>query len=187
MACPAIFAIPSASRRIRHMATIDTRVGALLDRYYAHFDADELPIPVESIAVDLLGLVVEEDEALAVSGLLVPVDHHVWLNGREARQSPGRRRFTLAHEVGHWICHYEQGRVEPKYCRSEEIGVGVGRAREREANAFAAQLLMPEALVRREAAALRLNVHALARRFEVSLPAMKVRLQQLSLLPAYMQ
>jgi hypothetical protein len=46
---------------------------------------------------------------------------------------------------------------------------------------------MPENLVRREALTLRLNVHALARRFEVSLPAMKVRLQQLSLLPAYMQ
>ena len=52
---------------------------------------------------------------------------------------------------------------------------------------FAAQLLMPEPLVRREAAAVKLNLHALARRFEVSVPAMKVRLQQLSLLPAYMQ
>jgi hypothetical protein len=169
------------------MASNDPRVRTLLDRYYEHFSAAELPIPIESIAVDLLGLAVEEDDALGVSGMLVPVEHQIWLNGGEARQSAGRRRFTLAHEVGHWICHFEQGRVEPKYCRSEEIGVGVGRAREREANAFAAQLLMPESLVRREAAALRLNVHALARRFEVSLPAMRVRLQQLSLLPAYMQ
>jgi predicted transcriptional regulator len=169
------------------MATIDARAEALLKRYYEHFSADELPIPVESIAVDLLGLVVEEDEALEVSGILVPVEHQIWLNGREARQSSGRRRFTLAHEVAHWICHYEQGRVEPRYCRSEEVGVGAGKAREQEANVFAAQLLMPEALVRREAANLRLNVHALARRFDVSLPAIKVRLQQLSLLPAYMQ
>jgi Zn-dependent peptidase ImmA (M78 family) len=169
------------------MATIDSRVAALLERYYEHFSANELPIPVESIAVDLLGLVVEDDEALDVSGMLVPIDHQIWLNGREARQSSGRRRFTLAHEVGHWVCHYEQGRVEPKYCRSEEIGVGVGRAHEREANAFASQLLMPEELVRREAPLLRLNIHALAHRFEVSPPAMKVRLQQLSLLPAYMQ
>jgi hypothetical protein len=181
------FANPGISRRIVHMTTIDPRVADLIERYYEHFSADELPIPVESIAVDLLGLVVDEDEALEVSGMLVPVEYQIWLNGAEARQSAGRRRFTLAHEVGHWICHYEQGRAEPKYCRSEEIGVGVGRAREREANTFAAQLLMPEALVRREAPLLRLNVHALARRFDVSSPAMKVRLQQLSLLPAYMQ
>ena len=121
--------------------------------------------------------------------MLVPADQQIWLNGREARQSPGRRRFTVAHEIGHWICHFERGRFEPQYCRSEDIGVGIGigRTREREANAFASQLLMPEVLVRREAEALRLNVHALARRFEVSLPAMKVRLSQLSLLPSYMQ
>jgi hypothetical protein len=159
----------------------------LLNRFYAHFDEAELPIPVESIAVDLLGLEVEEDDGLEVSGMLLPADHQIWLNGREARQSPGRRRFTIAHEVGHWVCHFQQGRTEPKYCRSEEIGVGAGRAREREANTFAAQLLMPETLVRREVPLVRLNVHALARRFAVSAPAMKVRLEQLSLLPAYMR
>jgi IrrE N-terminal-like domain len=169
------------------MEKSNPRAAAVLERYYTHFEADELPVPIDSIAVDLLGLVVDEEDGLEVSGMLVPADHQVWLNGRESRQSPGRRRFTLAHEVGHWVCHYEQGRVEPTYCRSDVIGVGVGRAREREANAFAAQLLMPESLVRREAGALQLNILALAQRFEVSPPAMKVRLQQLALLPAYMK
>jgi Zn-dependent peptidase ImmA (M78 family) len=167
--------------------SVDPRVTALLERYYEHFASPELPVPVDSIAVDLLGLTVDEDDALDVSGMLVPDEHQIWLNGREARQSPGRRRFTLAHELGHWVCQYTEGRVEPRYCRAEEIGVGVGRKLEREANMFAAHLLMPEPLVRREAAAVKLNLHALARRFEVSVPAMKVRLQQLSLLPAYMQ
>jgi hypothetical protein len=166
---------------------VDPRVTALLERFYTHFPGDELPIPVDSIAVDLLGLTVDENDALEVSGMLVPTDHQIWLNGREARQSPGRRRFTLAHELGHWICQHEQGRVESHYCRSEDIGVGAGWTLEREANTFAAQLLMPEPLLRREAGVLKLNVHVLARRFEVSVPAMKVRLQQLSLLPAYMQ
>jgi hypothetical protein len=46
---------------------------------------------------------------------------------------------------------------------------------------------MPEVLIRREAEALRLNVLALAKRFEVSPPAMKVRLESLSLLPDYMR
>jgi len=52
---------------------------------------------------------------------------------------------------------------------------------------FAAHLLMPEPLVRLEAAAVKLNLLALARQFAVSVSAMKVRLQQLSLLPGYMQ
>ncbi len=149
--------------------SVDPRVTALLRR------------------VDLLGLTVDENDELDVSGMLVPKEHQIWLNGREARQSSGRRRFTLAHELGHWICQYEQGHVETRYCRADEIGVGVGRRFEREANKFAAQLLMPEPLLRREAIELKVNLHALARRFEVSVPAMKVRLRQLSLLPSYMQ
>lgn len=179
--------VTPGSRMGRMAERIDLRVTVLLDRFYEHFPSDELPIPVDSIAVDLLGLTVEEDDDLEVSGMLAPIEHQIWLNGREARQSSGRRRFTLAHELGHWICQYEQGQIEPRYCRSDEIGVGAGRKLEREANAFAAQLLMPEPLVRREAGELKVNVHALARRFDVSVPAMKVRLQQLSLLPAYMQ
>ena|SRR5213592_3516699 len=166
---------------------VDPRVDTLLKRYYDHFSADELPVPVESIAVDLLGLTVDEDDSLEVSGMLVPSDQQIWLNGVEARQSGGRRRFTLAHELGHWVCQYQAGRVEPRYCRSDDIGVEAGRKLEREANVFAAQLLMPADLLRREADALKLNVHALATRFSVSVPAMKVRLRQLSLLPAYMQ
>lgn len=163
------------------------RAAELIDRYYRHFKDPELPVPVDAIAVDLLGLVVDEDDALDVSGILVPAEKQVWLNGRESRSSEGRRRFTLAHELGHWICQYQEGLAETRYCRSEEIGVGVGRKLEREANAFAADLLMPASLVRREAEALKLNIHALASRFEVSLPAMRVRLEHLSLLPEYMR
>jgi hypothetical protein len=59
------------------------------------FGGAELPVPVESIAGDLLGLSVEEDE-LDVSGLLLPAQRRVFLNVAE---SPQRRRFTLAHAV----------------------------------------------------------------------------------------
>ncbi len=179
--------LPRGSRIRGVGESADPKVAALLQRYFEHFPGPELPVPVDSIAVDLLGLTVDENDDLDISGMLVPSDHQIWLNGREARQSSGRRRFTLAHELGHWVCQYEQGHVEPRYCRSDEIGVGVGRRLEREANTFAAQLLMPEVVLRREAAELKLNLHALARLFEVSVPAMKVRLQQLSLLPSYMR
>ena len=98
-------------------------------------------MPVESIAEDLLGLAVGEREDLEVSGMLLPAERQIWLN---ASESPARQRFTLAHELGHWVCQHLEGRSVPVFCRAAEVGVGEGRLLEREANVFAAELLMPE-------------------------------------------
>jgi hypothetical protein len=86
---------------------------------------------VEEIAEDLLGLSVAESEELQVSGVLLPAEREIWLNASEARERPGRRRFTIAHEVGHWICQCLEGRVAPSFCRSTDVGVGEGRQLER--------------------------------------------------------
>jgi IrrE N-terminal-like domain len=99
----------------------DPRAGELLELYRAVFGGDELPVPVESIAEDLLGLAVEERELDGVSGLLYPAERQVYLN---AADSPARRRFTLAHEVGHWVCQCLEGRGAPVMCRAEEVGLG---------------------------------------------------------------
>jgi len=70
----------------------------------------EVPVPVEAIAEDLCGLVVEENNGLDVSGMLIPSERRIVLN---AGESPQRRRFTLAHEVGHFVgdIHKLDGRV----------------------------------------------------------------------------
>lgn len=49
----------------------DPRAGVLRRRYHELFDDPELPVPVERIAEDLLGLSIEEAE-LDVSGMLLP-------------------------------------------------------------------------------------------------------------------
>ncbi|MGH3005447.1 MAG: ImmA/IrrE family metallo-endopeptidase [Gaiellaceae bacterium] len=124
----------------------DPRAGELLTRYHERFSGSlELPVPVEAIAEDLLGLSVGESESLEVSGMLLAAERQVWLNATEVAP---RRRFTLAHEVGHWVCQCLEGRTAPVDCRADEVGVSEGRALEREANVFAAELLMPERLVR---------------------------------------
>jgi hypothetical protein len=124
----------------------DPRAAELLRRYHERFGGSlQPPVPVEAIAEDYLGLSVAESESLKVSGMLLPAEREVWLN---ATESPERRRFTLAHEVGHWVCQVLEGRSAPVMCRADEVGVGEGRALEREANVFAAELLMPEELVR---------------------------------------
>jgi Zn-dependent peptidase ImmA (M78 family) len=126
----------------------DPRAEALRRRYHELFRGEELPVPVEAIAEDLLGLSINEDEELPVSGMLLPAERQIWINAREAAESPGRRRFTLAHELGHWICQCLEGRTAPVYCRAEDVSAGADRALEREANLFAAEILMPEEALR---------------------------------------
>jgi hypothetical protein len=142
------------------------------------------PVPVEAIAEDLLGLLIGEAD-LDVSGLLVPAERRIWVDAGEARASPPRRRFTIAHEVGHWVCQVRAGRGEPFHCRIDpsvdatpEAARPLTDPREREANVFAAELLMPEDLVRRTLAR-GVPRADLARRFDVSPPAMAWRLYNL--------
>ena len=63
-------------------------------------------------------------------------------------------------------------------CRADEVGVGEGRALEREANVFAAELLMPEELVK---SAWRESMPATADLLGVSHEAMAWRLYNLGL------
>lgn len=159
------------------------------------WDGETLPVPVESIADDVFGLLVREVDDLAqapgapvlgagqfFSGLLLPGLGEIWINRAEAREWPPRRRFTLAHELGHW-CLHRGGAV---YCRAASVAEGPqpapARARparapeEEEANRFAAALLMPARLVAREH---RRNpqFETLCERFEVSGAAMERRLR----------
>lgn len=122
----------------------DPRADDLRRRYCETFGApDTLPVPVEAIAADLLGLWVEEVEDLPVSGALIPSERVVLLNSKEP---PVRKRFTLAHELGHWVCQCDEGR-DPRQvimCRGADIEENAAKALEREANRFAATLLMPD-------------------------------------------
>jgi IrrE N-terminal-like domain len=164
------------------------------------------PVRVDELAEEHEDLDIQEEDDLrlvpnapqvepgiALSGLLIPAERRIWVNRIEAARSPGRRRFTIAHELGHWRLH-AKGSVQARttYCRPDDVGADrrhLHRATrlEAEANRFAAALLMPEGLVRPLARELKLNIPALANRFEVSVPAMRIRLDSLGLLPEYMR
>lgn len=184
--------------------TPEDAAGALLEK--AGLDQlVQLPVDVDHLAEEIEGLDVQEHADLTtvdgapilapgatLSGLLLPATKRVWVNSLEAHRSAGRRRFTIAHELGHWRLHCSGTDAGAKFCRSDEVGAPAAEAHamkaiEREANRFAAALLMPEAAVRAEASKLKLNVALLAQRFGVSGPAMQVRLESLHLLPDYMK
>lgn len=177
-----------------------------LRQFEARFELGAVPpVPVERIASSLLDLLTEEcDDVRAIpgapsdqgrlSGMLVPDTQTIWLDRTESARSRGRRRFTLAHECGHWVLHVA-GSGEEVCCRPQDVSeqdvadsgrVRQLRQREAEANAFARELLMPEPLVVEQAAKTGTNLAAMAERFDVSVPAIRLRLLTLGLLPAWM-
>ena len=161
----------------------EPRAHVVRERYLTLFGGDELPVPVDSIAEDLLGLHIEERWDIDCSGMLLPAGRRIVLNADErvgGRNDPPLRRFrfTIAHEIGHWVCHCLSGRapkLEPSYCRAVDLTAAADRTLEREANVFAAELLMPEPAVREAWSDLE-DVAACAARFDVSPTAMQWRL-----------
>ena len=111
------------------------------------------PVEVKELAESLCCLRVRvADDLTAVagapagavlSGLLLPARHEVWVSEHEPWE---RRRFSIAHEVGHYLLH--AGEVpDGVFCRAADLRPDPEcpeRLREREANRFAAELLMPE-------------------------------------------
>jgi hypothetical protein len=177
---------------------------ALLGDFEERYDAAGAPpVPVERLASSLLGLFVDEADDIRtlpgapadqgrLSGMLDAEEMVIWIDRGEARRSPGRRRFTIAHEIGHFLLHvpvlHEVFYDRPVDIREIDEGQGGSETsdlpkREREANVFARELLMPEPLVSEQAHATGFNLPALAKRFEVSVPAMRLRLRLLKLLP----
>jgi IrrE N-terminal-like domain len=130
------------------------------------WNGEEPPVPVEDIADSCFGLLVRDVEDMStapgspspapgqsISGLLLAGPHEIWVNAAEAREWPGRRRFTIGHELGHWCLHREPGRQD-LFCRKSAVDedqppepTGAG-AIEKEANIFAAALTMPAHLMR---------------------------------------
>jgi hypothetical protein len=176
----------------------DAAATQLLADYDSCFGlASAPPVPVEEIARSLLVLWIDEADDLRtvpgaptdqgrLSGLLVPSELTIWLDRGEAARSSGRRRFTIAHEIGHFVLHARRSQAAAtSFCRGSDLE----RADlvEGEANRFAAGLLMPELLLEREAMLCGCNIPLLAERFAVSVSAMRLRLLTLDLLPVWMR
>lgn len=91
-----------------------------------------------------------------------------------------RRRFSLGHEIGHWMCH----RGQCLACAKEDIGRGAAgkNAKERIADSYAADLLLPRFLIRDAVRGRRLDLNLIkhiADAFKVSRLAAAIRLLEI--------
>ena len=106
-------------------------------------------------------------------------------------EHPFRQRFTLAHELGHFVLHKSligTGLDDSKMYRSTESGdfynTSIKLVHERQANSFAAKVLMPKVLLRERIDGAKEvggkpHISDLCNLFQVSFSAMKWRLVNL--------
>jgi len=107
-------------------------------------NGDALPVDVDAIAA-WCRLEVAEIPLDGCLGLFVTVNGNsgILIKGGQLR---GQRRFTLAHELGHFAIPTHL-RDAGFLCLSDDLSTpAVDKAREREANEFADELLMPKRL-----------------------------------------
>jgi Zn-dependent peptidase ImmA (M78 family) len=158
----------------------------------ADFGVSEAPVPVEEIARKLGAQITYESFEGEISGMLYR-DQGTAVIGVNSRHAPTRQRFTVAHEIGHFLMHEGQPVFIDRFVRVNWRDGECSRE-EVQANTFAAELLMPRdltrtvverTLYRRRDFTPQEFVGVLAKRFEVSAAAMQYRLINLEILNPY--
>lgn len=163
-----------------------------------------LPVPVEDIVERMFGLRIlvadiEEGDGHTILGALRPEARTITLNERHMElfdRCIGPERFTIAHELGHWLYDaddpaqetlFAAASTEVQFCRDPTATNLPASAaiRERNANRFAARLLLPGDLVRatldgQVTSSREIAAHAAA--WGVSRRTLEIRMAELGLL-----
>lgn len=153
------------------------------DRYKSILDSHSQEVPVKlGLLARELGLEVFKSTLKPdKSGLIEPSDHapsgyRIKINRHEMVE---RQRFTLAHEIAHFLLHRQDiggGVVDDVLYRS-----GLSDRKEVEANKLASRIIMPDSSVRLAQAKLSHlpldeQIIELSKLFRVSHPAMRIKL-----------
>lgn len=141
---------------------------------------DTAPVSIYKIAAEIGVKLSFEPMADSLSGWIERQDDGSYRIAVNSNHAPTRQRFTAAHELGHYIYHRDllgDGVGDNRAYRSE--GTGHANAKilprhERQANTFAANVLMPRHVL--AAMPDRTDVSGLAKLFEVSPEAMRIRI-----------
>ena len=129
------------------------RITLMLDAVLGEDRFERGPVDVAQLALeysaktspeDAIARIVEDD-LRGCMGALVPGmgPPRRWAIMYDEGQSPGRKNFTLGHEFGHFILHRHLIGPEGIWCDQNSILLRNGEGIEKEADLFAASLLMP--------------------------------------------
>lgn len=146
--------------------------------YSVGYDINKL---VKLLNIDLIKKDFDND----ISGLLA-IQNNKTVISVNSQEDPKRQRFTIAHELGHFTLHSKEqpffvDKTQKVMYRNNASTTGEIQ-KEREANAFAAALLMPRELVSERIQNCNdgdATIRQLAKDFKVSELAMSFRLSNL--------
>ena len=178
------------------MAVRKKHIRSLVDEILRNHDIAHPQVPVLRIAESLGVQIQSEDVDEGLSGFLVRnTASGKTVIGVNHRHPEARRRFTIAHELGHYLLH--EG--ELAHFDGERPGLrvhlrsdsGSSNDMEREANLFAAELLMPARFLERDQRIVKLDLlepesqrvlSEVAEEYGVSVQALTYRLTNLGLI-----
>lgn len=155
----------SHATKIAQKLISETKTGAPpvnLDKILSHVGINLLPYAFpEKVSAILL----KESDMLVVG---VNSTHH-----------PNRQRFSIAHEIGHYLLgHYKDIFVDMSEISEGQFDTSDtehNKVQEQEANHFAGELLMPLFMLKRDFQKIR-NVEEVAKLYKVSKDALWIRL-----------
>ena len=136
------------------------------------------PVPVEKIA-NALDVRIVDGELSGASAALIRVGDRARIRVSPRNTYPGQRRFTIAHELGHFVLGHSSALV----CNDEHSIASCDPVQEREADVFASEILMPEHAAGRYCEVSPVNwsaVRRLADAFSTSIVASAIRFAELA-------
>lgn len=136
---------------------------------------ENAPVPIDDV-VKLFSIPVVNYSHFpeSVSGTFIK-DEDFQVIGINDKMANTRKRYTIAHELGHYFLgHDHQRSIHENFDEPTD--------KEREANKFAAELLMPIDFLKKDVEKIGITVPDLSKKYEVSDQAMSIRLLETKLI-----
>lgn len=170
-------------RQAKKAETLRPKVDELLNA----LNIEEAPVPVEAVATHLGATIRYSPFDGELAGMLIRGDDHDPVIGVNSLHHVNRQRFTIAHECGHLLLHKGDVHIDKSFrvnLRDKNSSKAID-PEEIEANRFAAELLMPYALIMDDLADQDIDLEddlqlkELADQYEVSVQALTHRITHL--------
>lgn len=169
-------------RKARSHALIRSEVTRILKKC----GVTEPPVPVDIVARFMGAQIRYSPIEGELAGMLVRKEGQIII-GVNSLHHPNRQRFTIAHECGHLLLHKGEIHIDHSFRinRRDEVSAMASDPDEIEANRFAAELLMPYAMIIDDLVARHIDIEdeveikKLAQKYGVSVQAMTHRITNL--------
>jgi Zn-dependent peptidase ImmA (M78 family) len=174
---PSSFLIVSVRVNKLHQARLSLACGKAREIVREFYITDPSHIQLKEIAW-LRGALVKESQLQGMQGRLLRRGDGGIITVRRDLPEPGQKRFVIAHELGHFELHHEVNQAFVCTDTAFLYWYQQQPPEESEANAFAAELLMPQDLFAPKVSAVPVSFNSignLADEFRTSLTATAVR------------